>query len=116
MSKKRIINALKKFGLSTTDTQVYVYLAKQGPREIRDIASVLNLGENNIHKSLRDLQSMNLVRASIEYPLEFEALPFEEVINLIIEIKKEQAKTLKSSKEELLSSWRFITEKDEEKS
>jgi hypothetical protein len=32
-------------------------------------------------------------------------VPFEEVLCLIIEIKKEQAKTLQASKKELLSTW-----------
>ena len=116
MSKKRIINALKRFGLSTTDTKVYVFLAKQGPREMSYIASMLNLDERKVHKSLKDLQSINIVKASIEYPREFIAVPFKEVINLIIEVKKEQAKTLQASKEELLSSWRSITKKDNDKS
>ena len=116
MSKERTINALKGLGLSTIDTQVYVLLAKDGPHKIKEIASALNLHERKIHRSLKDLQSISIVKASIEYPLEFMAVPFEEVINLIIEVKKEQAKTLRESKKELLSSWRSITEKKTTKS
>jgi hypothetical protein len=37
-------------------------------------------------------------------------------LDLLIKTKKEQVKALKANKEELLSSWRSITEKDEEKS
>jgi sugar-specific transcriptional regulator TrmB len=116
MSKKRIINALKRIGLSTIDTQVYVFLAKQGPHKMSDMASILNLNKRKIHKSLKELQSINIVKASIEQPVEYVAVSFEEVINLIIEVKKEQAKALKASKEEILSTWRSLTEKDEEKS
>jgi len=116
LSKERTINALKGLGLSTIDTQVYVLLAKDGPHKIKEIASALNLHERKIHRSLKDLQSISIVKASIEYPLEFMAVPFEEVINLIIEVKKEQAKTLRESKKELLSSWRSITEKKTTKS
>ena len=116
MSKKRIINALKRIGLSTIDTQVYVFLAKQGPQKMSDMASILNLNKRKIHKSLKELQSINIVKPSIEHPMEYMAVSFEEVLNLIIEVKKEQAKALKASKEELLSTWRSLTEKDEEKS
>ena len=116
MSKERITKALKGFGFSTIDTQVYFFLAKQGAHEISEIISALNLPERKVRASLKDLQNMSVIKASIEYPLTFEALSFEEVINLIIEIKKEQAKTLKASKDELLSSWRSLTEKDDEKS
>jgi hypothetical protein len=62
------------------------------------------------------LLKLNVIKASSEYPLEVVAVPFEEVINRIIEIKKEQAKTLKATKKELLASWKSITEKDNEKS
>jgi sugar-specific transcriptional regulator TrmB len=116
MISERIKGALKKFRLSDIDVQVYFFLANQGSIEIREIAVALDLPEKNIRKSLKHLQTKRIVKASIEHPLEFMALPFERVLDLLIEIKKEQAKTLKASKEELLSSWRSITEKDEEKS
>jgi sugar-specific transcriptional regulator TrmB len=116
MSEERITRALKEFGFSTIDTQVYFFLAKQGAHEISEMVSSLNLPERKVRTSLKDLQDKSMIKASIEYPLKFEALPFEELINIIIEIKKEQAKTLKATREELLSSWKSITEKDEEKS
>jgi len=116
LSRERIINALKELGLSAIDTQVYVLLAKDGPHKKEEIALALNLHERKIHRSIKDLQSISIVKASIEYPLEFAAVPFEEVINRIIEVKKEQAKTLQASKKELLSTWRSITEKDNTKS
>ena len=116
MSKKRIIKALKGLGLSNIDTQVYILLAKNGPHEMREIALALNLHCRKINRSLKELQSINIVKASIECPLEFVAVPFEEVIDLFIEVKREQAKTIQASKKELLSTWRSITEKDDEKS
>ena len=116
MSKKRIIKALKGLGLSNIDTQVYILLAKNGPHEMREIALALNLHWRKINRSLKELQSINIVITSIECPLEFVAVPFEEVIDLFIEVKREQAKTIQASKKELLSTWRSITEKDDEKS
>jgi sugar-specific transcriptional regulator TrmB len=116
MSNERINEALKKFGLSSIDVQVYIFLANQGSKEIKEIALALDLPEKKVHRSLKDLQSITVVEASIEYPLEFMAVPFEEVINFMIEVKKEQAKTLQASKKELLSTWRSITEKDSAKS
>jgi len=116
LSKERVIKALRGLGLSSGDAQVYIFLATTGHQEIREITSALNFSEKKVHRSLKDLQSMSIIKASIEYPLTFEALPFEEVVNLIIEVKKEQAKTLKATREELLVTWRSITEKDAEKS
>ena len=112
MSKERIVKALEQLGLSNIDAQVYVFLAKNGPHELRDIASALNLQERKVHRSVKDLQDMTIVKPSIKHPLELIAVPFEEVIELFIEIKKEQAKAIQESREELLSSWKFITKKD----
>jgi len=112
MSKERIVKALEQLGFSKTDTQVYIFLAKNGPHELRDIASALSLFERKVRRSLRDLQTQKMIRVSIENPLEFIAIPFEEIINLFIEIKKEKAKAMQESKEELLSTWRSIVKKD----
>ena len=112
MSKKRIIEALKGLGFTNSDTQVYVFLEKEGPHKTREIAIALNLDERKVYTSVKELQSINIVKTSIENPLEFVAVPFEEVIDLFIEVKKEQAKTMQESKEELLSSWKTIIHKD----
>ena len=116
MSKERVNKALRGLGLSSVDAQVYVFLARTGHQKIKEITSALNLPERKAYRSLKDLQSMSIIRASIEYPLEFVAVPFEEVINLIIEVRKEQAKALQASKKELLSSWRKLTKETSDKS
>ena len=112
MSKERIIKALKGLGFSNIDIQVYIFLAIEGPHKVKKITVALNLQENKVYGSLKDLQSLEIVKASIEHPLEFIALPFEEVLDLFIEVKKEQAKTMKQSKEELLSTWKTLIKKN----
>ena len=116
MSKERVIKALKGLGLSSVDVQVYIYLARTGPQKMREIASALKLPENKVDRSLKELQTISIVKASIEYPMEFVAMPFEEVIDLFIEVKKEQAKTMQQSREELLSSWKATIKKETAKS
>ncbi len=116
MSKERIISALKGLGLSNIDTRVYVFLAKHGPHKIGETAEALDIAERKIRVSFRDLQSMGIIKASVEYPLEFMVMPFKEVIDLLIEVKKEQAKAMQESRKELISSWRSIIRKGKEKS
>ena len=111
LRKERIVKVLKELGLEKADAEVYVFLAKQGPRQSREVALMLNLDEEIIHKSLKDLQSIEIVKASIEHPFEYEALSFEQVIDIFIEVKKEQAKTMQENKEEILSNWKAIIKK-----
>ena len=79
-----------------------------------EIALALNLPEEKVDRSLKELQSISIVKASIENPLEFVAVPFEEVIDLFIEVKREQAKTMQQSREELLSQWLTVMKKNSE--
>ena len=72
----------------------------------------MNLDKEDTYTSLKDLQSISIVKASIQHPLEFIAIPFKEVIDLFIEVKKDQAKTMKKNKEELLSNWLTIIKKN----
>ena len=112
LSKERVIKAFKGLGLSSVDVQVYIFLARTGPQKMTEIAIALDLPENKVDRSLKELQSISIVKASMEYPLEFVALPFEDVIDLFIEVKKEQAKTMQDSREELLSSWKETIKKE----
>lgn len=116
MSKERVLRALNRFGLSYVDAQVYVFLAKNGPHELRDIASALNLHQRKIHRSVKDLQEITIVKPSVQHPFEFKATPFEDVVELFVKVKKEKAKVVQESREELLSSWRAITKKESEDS
>ena len=110
------MNALRNLGFSPIDTQVYALLAKDGPHELREIALALNLQARKVSRSLKDLQSMRVVKATFKYPQEFVAVPFEEAIELLIEAKKEQARAIQQAKDELLSSWREVTKDNSEKS
>jgi hypothetical protein len=51
---------------------------------------------------------MEIVKVIGEDPLQYSAIPFEEVIDLFIEVKKEQTKTMQDKKEELLLRWKTI--------
>jgi predicted transcriptional regulator len=114
MSEERIIEALKGFGLSVIDTRVYLFIAKKGARascSIREIAKELNLNPRILDKSLKDLSNLGIIHFSIKDPSNFTAMPFEDVIDLFIDVKKEQAKTMQESREELLSNWKTVLKK-----
>ena len=116
MSKEWIQRTLLNLGFNQSEAQIYVILASEGPKKAKDIAKQLDLQTSQLYRSLKKLQNNGVVNASSKYPALFSAVIFEKVLELWIETKKEQHKALLASKEELLSTWRSITEKDEEKS
>ena len=103
MSLERVIKALVSLGLSRLDAEVYVYLAKKGPQEVMDLAKALNYVNKKINASLTNLRTKGLVSKDGTI---FSALPFEEALELLIRMEKEQAQELHESKEELLASWK----------
>lgn len=116
MSLERVINALIGLGLSRTDAEVYVYLAKKGPIELVNLATALNFSMQKLSRSLKNLQSKGIVSGSLKGNALFSALPFEQTLELLIEIKAEQTQIMQESKEELLSSWRKMTKETSAKS
>ena len=116
MSLERVTRALIGLGLSRVDAEVYVHLAKKGPIEIGNLSNALKVSKQKLNRSLKNLQSKGIVTVSLEGKAFFAALPFEQTIELLIEIKTEQALIMQESKEDLLSSWRKMTEDGLEKS
>jgi len=94
------------------DAKVYVYLAKKGPKKGRELANALQVTKQQLYPSLKNLKNKGVVTASLERPALFSAVAFEKVVELLIKIKVEQAKAIKETKEELLSSWRSMTKQD----
>ena len=108
-SLEKVIRVLISLGLSQTDAEVYVHLAATGPATARSIISNLAFNRRQIYRSLKVLQQKGIASENHEHPAEFSAISFDRALNLLLEVKKEQAKSLETSKAELVSG--FQTEK-----
>ena len=113
MSLERIIKALIGLGLSQTDAEVYVHLATAGPATARSIINNLTINKRQIYRSLKALQQKGIASGNEEYPAEFYAVYFEKALDLLLDVKKEQAKSIEASKAELIAD--FQTEKKKSK-
>jgi sugar-specific transcriptional regulator TrmB len=105
LSLKRIFKALERLGLSRVEAQIYVFLEKNGAQNDKDIAKALKIRENELISSLKILQDKQIVKASTKETTEFWAVAFEKAIDLLIKLRKEQARNLQDRKVELLSNW-----------
>jgi sugar-specific transcriptional regulator TrmB len=102
LSLKKIIKALVKFGFSENDARVYVYVAINGPTIANRIIADLELNENCVYSALTFLQEKGYVVAGYVQPTEFFSIPFEKLLDSLIEAKEKQAKKLRN-KRKLLS-------------
>ena len=99
-------------GLSEIESRIYVYLEKNGPKSRSAILDALVLSEKELLDGLQNLQNKNLVKTSVRYCKKFLAESFEKVVDLLIQMEKEQTKTLHDNKEKLLSSWKTIISRE----
>jgi sugar-specific transcriptional regulator TrmB len=106
LSLERIYKALVSLGLSQTDARVYIHLATKGPAQARRIIDDLSVTKRQVYRSLNRLQDKSIIIANDKHPKEYSALPFETVLDMLINLKQEQAQDIKKRRKELLSSWR----------
>ena len=112
LSLKRVLKTLEGFGLSRVDAKMYVYLAKMGPQYASELAEALKITKQQLYPSIKCLRDKGIIAASIGQPPLFCAVAFEKALEILIKAKVEQAKAIKETKKELLSSWRSINWQD----
>jgi sugar-specific transcriptional regulator TrmB len=109
LSQERVLKALVSLGLSHTDAEVYVFLATAGSQKARNIATALKVYRRKIYRSLKSLQSKEIVNATLERPAQFSAMPFEKALNLLIQAHLKEAKCIEQHREEILTQWHSIS-------
>ena len=112
MSREWMLKTLVDLGLSEVEAEVYIFLAQAGRVKGRDMAKTLKLYKQQVYRSLRKLQAKRMVNATHERPAQYSAISLERVLDQFMKARKEQAKALQASKEELLSNWRSMVEKN----
>lgn len=110
MGRESIETALKNFGLTEKEGEVYLFLAKLGPQKTGQIAKQLNKNKGLIYRILKSLQKKGLVEATLEAPTRYTPVPFEKVIDSYIKTKREEASIIEESKNNLLFDWNEISQ------
>ena len=96
MSLERIIQVLISLGLTRTDAEVYVYIAKKGSQKFSYLSKSLNYSRSRITRSLNRLKSKGLVT---EADARFFALSFEEALDLLFQNQRTGNSLKKARKE-----------------
>jgi sugar-specific transcriptional regulator TrmB len=111
MSREWVLKTLVDLGLSQVEAEVYFFLAQDGPLKARDIAKTQKLYKHQLYRNLKSLQRKGCIKATLEHPAQFFAVPLEIVLDQFMKEKMGQAKDLKASREEILSTWQKMIEK-----
>ena len=108
MSLERIFNALQILGLSKSEARVYIFIATRGPIAANNLKKQLKMKKGLISQSLVNLLRKEILFVGKKPQIEISALPFEEVLNLLMENKEERVQNLQKDKEKIIASWQTI--------
>ena len=106
MSKDWMLKTLEGLGLKHLDAEVYVYLAQNCPRKVRDLAEALEKYKRQLYRSLRKLQRKGMVTSSQDHPALFSAVSFDKILDQFIKTNREEAQRIEEDKEQILVMWR----------
>ena len=112
MKTGAIEKALRNFGLSNKEIEVYIFLGKRGALKGGDITKQLKIHKAQVYRSLKSLQKKGLVEVTLEYPARFTAVPFENLIDSFIKTKKQEVEQIEKTKNDLLSDWNNISQNE----
>lgn len=98
LSEETVRKVLRDFGLTDKETDVYIFLAKHGVMKGGEISKQTKTHKALIYRILKSLQSKGLVESTLEFPARFTAVPFENVIDLNIRAKQEEAAQIAAQK------------------
>jgi HTH-type transcriptional regulator, sugar sensing transcriptional regulator len=97
--REHIIKVLEDFGVKKIGAEVYVFLEKNGSKQVKELAYSLEVTKGQLYRILKRLQDQNMVKVNTERPATFSAVPLEVILDLIIKTKIEQAQKVNSTKE-----------------
>ena len=112
MSEDTARKILKDLGLTEKEIEVYVFLTKYGALKGLDIAKRIKKHKAQVYNILKNLQTKGLVEPTIEFPARFTAVPFEKIIDLSVEAKREEAAFIENAKKEIISHWSSISQSE----
>ena len=112
MNRNKLLRILISLRIRKVEAEVYLHLIATGPKKGRELSNELKMNKQQIYHSLKNLRKKGLVKASPKHPALFIAVTIEDALNSFRERKLEEAESLKEKKEELLSRWQSMMNKN----
>ena len=99
---------LSKFGLTSNQSKVFLFLEKSGPSTATQASKSLKIPRTETYHLLTNLQNRGIVLASFQHPIKFTALPLNKAIGVLINAEKERVKQLEYQEKNLVELWSAI--------
>lgn len=105
MSETSIADKLLEYGLTESESKVYVYLAKRGSSPAGEVAKALSIRRGQTYNILKALQEKGIVEAVAGRPIRFSAIPLPKAVDILLEAHKQRERLMERIRPELFSMW-----------
>jgi pimeloyl-ACP methyl ester carboxylesterase/sugar-specific transcriptional regulator TrmB len=112
VSREPIKKALKNFGLTEKEAEIYIFLAKYGVLTGGEISKKCKMLRPHVYRILKRLQKKGVVEATLESPTRFFSVPFEKILDKNIRTKREEFVSLEKAKSSLIDDWKKLSTKE----
>ncbi len=111
LGEDNLRKALKDFGLTDSEVEIYLFVSKHGVLSGTDIAHLIKKDKAQTFRILKNLQTKGFVEATIEVPARYSPVEFEKVLELTIKAKKDEAAAIEETREQLLNYWKELSKR-----
>ena len=110
LSIDKLRDELSKFGLTSNQSKVYVFLGKYGSKTAPEVCKALKLPRTETYHLLTTLQNKGIVSATFQHPIKFSAEPFNRAMWSLVNAEKERVNTLEKQEKNIMQLWESIPE------
>jgi sugar-specific transcriptional regulator TrmB len=110
LSIDKLKDELSKFGLTSNQCKVYIFLGKYGSKTAPEVCKALKLPRTETYHLLSTLQNRGIVSATFQHPIKFSATPLNKAIWSLVSAEKERVNTLEKQEENIVELWNSIPE------
>ncbi len=104
-SIEKVQTELLKYGLTANQSKVFIYLGKYGAKTAPEVCKALKLPRTETYHLLSALQNKGIVSATFQHPIQFNAVPLDKAIWILVNSEKERVKSLEQMEKGLSELW-----------
>ncbi len=108
LSIEKVQAELLKYGLTSNQSKVFIYLGKYGKKTAPEVCKALKLPRTETYHLLSALQNKGIVSASFQHPIQFNAVPLDKAVWILVNSEKERVKSLEQLETGLSKLWENI--------
>ncbi len=96
------LETLFKLGLTHLQAKIYLTLIKTGKATIKNISKASNVARQDVGRVTRELHELSLIKKAIAVPNEYEPIPLDEGITILLNRRKQETIALRENTSRLL--------------